>query len=138
MVPQGSQGVRVPLGSQVSCFCCVVLFVKFMGIFGRDVCCPFGRDVPYPCLEDKILICECEESRLPLRSDSPLTSFQFCLRGRAGSFVFVSVCLLIVVSVFVLLWTEDVMGQMQKTPLSVMIDHFSDVTERAHNLSTDV
>ena len=33
--------------------------------------------------------------------------------------------------------TEE-MGQMQMTPLSLMTDHFSDVRERAHNLSMDV
>lgn len=99
---------------------------------------PYGE--AWPLLqsgpEDKVFIYE--ESRLLVWLDSPLTSFQFCLHSHAGSFVFVSVFLLIVLSVFVLLWTEDVMGQTQTTPLSLMIDHFSDVRERAHNLSTDV
>ncbi|XP_045853390.1 uncharacterized protein LOC123936937 [Meles meles] len=45
----------------------------------------FLGDVPCPCLEDEVLICG--ESQLPLRSDSPLTSFQLCLRGRVRLFV---------------------------------------------------
>ncbi|XP_057359234.1 uncharacterized protein LOC130683964 [Manis pentadactyla] len=41
---------------------------------------------------------------------------------------------------FVLVLLTEEMGQMQTTPLSLMTDHFffSDVRERAHNLSTDV
>ena len=53
-------------------------------------------------------------------------------------FVCVTVSLLIVFTVCVLVWIEDIMGQTQTTPLSLMLSHFSDVRETAHNLSTDI
>ena len=53
-------------------------------------------------------------------------------------FVCVTVSLLIVFTVCVLVWIEDIMGQTQTTPLSLMLSHFSHVRERAHNLSTDI
>ena len=51
-------------------------------------------------------------------------------------FVCVIVPLLIVITVCVLVWIE--MGQTQTTPLSLMLSHFLDVKEKAHNLSTDI
>ena len=91
-------------------------------------------DVPCPHLEDEVLICE--ESRLPLQSNRPSTYFQFCLHGH-GRFFPVDACLLAIVFILVLLLMEE-MGQTQTTPLSLMTDHFSDVRERAHNLSMDI
>ena len=46
--------------------------------------------------------------------------------------------MLIVFTVCVLVWIEDIMGETETTPLSLMLSHFSDVRERAHNLSTDI
>ena len=38
----------------------------------------------------------------------------------------------------VLVWVGDIMGQTKTSPLPLMLSHFSDVRERAHNLSTDI
>ena len=46
--------------------------------------------------------------------------------------------LLIIFTVCVLVWIGDTMGETETTPLSLMLSHFSDVRERAHNLSTDI
>ena len=37
-----------------------------------------------------------------------------------------------------MVWTGDIMGQMQTIPLSLMLSHFSDVRERARILSIDI
>ena len=37
-----------------------------------------------------------------------------------------------------LVWTGDIMGQMQTIPLSLMLSHFSDIRERALILSIDI
>lgn len=93
-------------------------------------------DIPCPRQEDEVLICE--EGQLPLRTASPSVYFLFCLRGRIGTFVCVTVSLLIVITVCALVWTGDIMGQTQTTPLSLMFSHFSNIRERAYNLNTDI
>ena len=53
-------------------------------------------------------------------------------------FVCVVGSLLIIFTICVFVWIGDVMGETQTTPLSLMLSHFSDVRERARNLSTDI
>ena len=50
------------------------------------------------------------------------------------------VLLVAVVILCVILWTHcmDVMGQTQITPLSIVINHFQEVEERANNFSMEV
>ena len=54
------------------------------------------------------------------------------------AFVCVVGPLLIVFTVCVLVWIEDIMGETETTPLSLMLSHFSDARERARILSIDI
>ena len=51
-----------------------------------------------------------------------------------------ALCLSVFVFLCFVLWTywTDVMGQTQTIPLTIMIDHFKDVSQRANNLSVEV
>lgn len=78
-------------------------------------------------LED---LCQCPDSR-------PTDSFQ-CLWSTRSRHRFWFLFSLVFVSAFIMCVVELEMGQTVMTPLTLTLDHWTEVRTRAHNLSVDV
>jgi hypothetical protein len=59
-------------------------------------------------------------------------------KSRVGRPVLVLFILLVSCGVVVTLYLDEMMGQTTSTPLTITLDHWMDVKERAHNLSVEV
>lgn len=92
--------------------------------------------VSYPVEEDSVFLLE-EKLQRPFLSE---TVFGWCLQTRHGSCsldivdIVVSLCCLL----FVCLVFFVMMGQMVMTPLCLTLDQWSEVKDRAHNMSVEV